>query len=118
MCTYIYLYLYKYSHARIHIYMYYATTDWRQSVFYLPNALVVSAKDVISGSLKLQPNAKNHRFLSVAVLCCVSMYLRVSFHLSIFCCLCLSIRLYYFVFVSVYLFVCIALALALSLSYK
>jgi len=103
MCIYIHLYSYKYSHARLHIYMYCATPDWRQSVFYLPNALVVSAKDVISGSLTLQPSAKNHRFLSVAVLCCVSMSLRVFFHLS------------NFFAVSVSLFVCTILSLSLSI---
>jgi protein arginine N-methyltransferase 1 len=37
--------------------------DWRQSVFYLPEALTVSAKEVVSGSISITPNAKNHRDL-------------------------------------------------------
>ena len=36
-------------------------THWRQSVFYLPDALVVSKDELVTGSLSIKPNAKNHR---------------------------------------------------------
>ena len=42
-------------------------THWKQTVFYLPDMLTVSAGDSITGTLKCAPNAKNNRDLDIVM---------------------------------------------------
>ena len=40
-------------------------THWKQTVFYIPEMLTVSAGDTITGTLSCAPNAKNNRDLDI-----------------------------------------------------
>jgi len=42
-------------------------THWKQTVFYLPRDLAVSAGDSIEGTLKCVPNSRNHRHLDISI---------------------------------------------------
>jgi len=42
-------------------------THWKQTVFYLPEMLTVSAGDTIKGTLKCAPNSKNNRDLDIVM---------------------------------------------------
>ncbi|KDN41666.1 putative HMT1-hnRNP arginine N-methyltransferase [Tilletiaria anomala UBC 951] len=42
-------------------------THWKQTVFYTPEQLIVSEGDVIKGTLKCSPNARNNRDLDINI---------------------------------------------------
>jgi protein arginine N-methyltransferase 1 len=42
-------------------------THWKQTVFYLPNDIQVSQGDLINGTLKCTPNARNPRDLDISI---------------------------------------------------
>lgn len=42
-------------------------THWKQTVFYLEQALQVEAGDVVNGKITVQPNSENHRELDIEI---------------------------------------------------
>jgi type I protein arginine methyltransferase len=42
-------------------------THWKNTVFYTRDQLTVNAGDVITGTLKCSPNARNNRDLDIAI---------------------------------------------------
>ena len=40
-------------------------THWKQTVFYLQDSLTVEVGEVVEGTLRCRPNAKNHRDLDI-----------------------------------------------------
>lgn len=42
-------------------------THWKQTVFYTPDTLTVSEGDVVKGTLKCSPNARNNRDLDIEI---------------------------------------------------
>ena len=44
-----------------------AYTHWKQTIFYLPDRLMVSRGDKVSGTFDVKQNKKNHRDLDILV---------------------------------------------------